>query len=178
MTIARPGDNEYAPYYRKYVSLVPDDDLIGELKKQIVDLRQMVAAVPSEREHYRYGPDKWSIREVVGHVIDGERVFGYRVLALSRGEAAPLPSFNENQFVELSTYGKQPLSELLAEFLLVRQANLIVLDRLTDDDLKRTGTVSGNPVSVRGVGYILAGHARHHMKILHASYGVPEGPGK
>jgi hypothetical protein len=173
--IAHPTENEYAPYYGKYVSLITESDLLPVLHAQVDELKRIAAAVSPDREQYRYAPGKWSIREVAGHVIDGERVFGYRAFALSRGEIAPLPSFDENQYVARSRYNEYILSDLCDEFAAIRRSNIAYLERLDDDELKRMGTVSGKQASARAVVYIMAGHVRHHLNGLLSSYGLSAG---
>jgi hypothetical protein len=173
--ISRPLEDEFSPYYLKYVSLVPEGDLLPVLQSQIGDLKKVLASVSPDRETYRYGPGKWSVREVLGHMIDGERVFGYRTFCISRGEPASLAIFDENQYVAMSQYNTIPLSELSGEFELVRRCNLAILIRLDDEAAKRRGTVGTNPVSARAIAYIMAGHFRHHLNVLRRSYGIPAG---
>jgi len=169
---SRPSENEFASYYLRYVSLVPESDVISLLETQMADMAQLVGSITPERETFSYAPGKWSIREVLGHLIDGERVFGYRAFCFSRGESAPLPSFDQNAYVAASRYNDRSLSDLIAEFTLIRKSNLIFLCQLTESDWIRMGAVSNNPVSVRALAFIMAGHVRHHINILHASYGV------
>ncbi|HBD07825.1 MAG TPA: DinB family protein [Syntrophobacteraceae bacterium] len=173
--ITRPAEEEFAPYYMKYVSLVPEGDLPPVLHAQIGDLQRVIASVSPERETYQYGPGKWSIREVLGHIIDGERVFGYRTFCISRGEPASLAIFDENHYVAMSQYDKIPLSELFAEFEIVRRSNLAFLSRLDEEPAKRRGIVGNNPVSVRAIAYIMVGHVRHHINVLGRSYGITPG---
>lgn len=168
----RPAEGEYAPFYAGYVSLVPEADVLGALDEQAQAIRRLAAAVPHERETFRYAEGKWSIREVLGHLIDGERVFGYRAFCISRGETAGLPSFDENLYVAADRADARGLSELAAEFALVRRSNLVVLRRLEADEWARVGTASGKPVSVRALAWIMAGHPRHHLRILSERYGV------
>ncbi|MCC6397242.1 MAG: DinB family protein [Bacteroidetes bacterium] len=170
--ISRPTENEFAPFYLTYVSLVPETDILPVLEKQIPDLELIGRAVPSDRETFRYAPRKWSIREVFGHMIDAERVFAYRAFCISRGESAALPSFDENAYVASSLYNDQPLKALLAEFASTRTSNLAFLGRLAEQDWLRTGTASAKPVSVRALAFIMAGHVRHHINGLRTSYGV------
>lgn len=168
----RPADSEYAPFYAGYVSLVPEADILSVLEEQKRVFRRLGAGVPADRERYRYAADKWSIREVAGHLVDGERVFGYRAFAISRGERAPLPSFDENEYVSASSYDAVPLADLVAELVSVRDANLAVLRRLSDETWGRVGTASGKAVSVRALAWVMAGHPRHHLAILRERYGV------
>ena len=171
----RPNDTEYAPAYSAYVSLVPETDALSVLDKQAAELTRLATAVPADRETFRYAVGKWSIREVFGHVIDTERVFGYRAFCISRGEQAGLPAFDENDYVRQSDFHNQPLEKLAVEFKTVRDSNLPFLRRLDDQILKRFGTASGKPISVRALLFIMAGHVRHHCNVLHERYDVPIG---
>lgn len=175
--ISRPAEHEYAPYFARYIALVPEADILSALKHQIADIESAAGAVAAEQEQFRYGPDKWSIRQVFGHMTDAERVFGYRSFCISRGEQAPLPAFDENAYVERSPYHGCALSELVRELVSTRQANLVFLSRLTDDEWMRTGTASNKTVSVRAIAYVMAGHVRHHMDILRTRYGIAVVPG-
>jgi len=168
----RPADTEYAPFYAGYVALVPETDVLSVLEEQRDVFRRFAAAVPADRERHRYAEGKWSIREVAGHIVDAERVFGYRAFAISRGERAPLPSFDENDYVRESGYEDVPLGDVVDELVVVRDANLAVLRRLPADALGRLGTASGKPVSVRALAFIMAGHPRHHLEILRERYRV------
>ena len=175
--ISRPAEHEYAPYFARYIALVPETDILSVLEHQIADIESAAGAVAAEQEQFRYGPDKWSIRQVFGHMTDAERVFGYRSFCISRGEQAPLPAFDENAYVERSAYHGCALSELVRELVLTRQANLVFLFRLTDDEWMQTGTASNKTVSVRAIAYVMAGHVRHHTDILRTRYGIAVVPG-
>ncbi len=170
---SRPAATEYAPYYAGYVSRVPGSDVLAVLARQPEEIGRIGAAVAPDRELFRYAPGKWTIREVAGHMIDAERVFGHRAFCISRGERSPLPTMDEDGYVALSRYAGTPLAELLDEFAAVRASNLVVLRRLPADGWSRTGTASGNPVSVRALAYIMAGHIIHHCGVLQAKYGAP-----
>jgi len=170
--MSRPAETEYAPFYSGYVSLVPESDVLAVLEEQRDVFRRLAVAVSAGRERHRYAEGKWSIREVAGHLVDAERVFGYRAFAFSRGAKAPLPSFDENEYVAESGYDEVPLAELVDELVAVRDANLEVLRRLADAQWARVGTASGKPVSVRALAFIMAGHPRHHLAILRERYGV------
>lgn len=169
----RPGAGEFAPYYERYLALVPGDDVLGVLAVQAREVERTLRGLSGEQAGFRYAEGKWSIREVVGHVIDGERVFAYRVLAFARGEQAPLPAFDENAYAQASAHDEVALAELLDEFATVRAATLHLLRHLPDNAWGRIGTASGKPVSVRALAFIIAGHAAHHLAILHERYGVP-----
>jgi hypothetical protein len=170
--MTRPSDTEYAPFYATYVSLVPETDALPVLDQQPKALRELAAGVPVDRETFRYAADKWSIREVLGHAIDTDRVFGHRAFCIGRGEQQPLPGFNQNEYMATSDFDGRRLADLVNEFAIVREANLLALRRLTGKDWDRTGTASGHPVSVRALAFMMAGHVRHHCRILQDHYGV------
>jgi hypothetical protein len=171
-TMQRPTDTEYAPFYARYVGLVPESDVLAVLEPQVEEIRRFLRPVSAERETYRYAEGKWSIRQVLGHLVDGERIFGYRAFCFSRGEQAALPSFDENLYVAAARSDSIPLPVLLDELALVRQANLFVLRRLDAREWARVGTASGKPVSVRALAWVMAGHPRHHVQVLRERYGV------
>jgi len=128
--------------------------------------------VPADREGHRYAEGKWSIRQVLGHLVDAERVFGYRAFCFSRGERAALPSFDENEYVRAARSDATPLGDLVDELALVRESNLVVLRRLEPLEWARVGAASGQPVTVRALAFIMAGHPRHHVHVLRERYGV------
>jgi hypothetical protein len=171
----RPTADEYAPFYAGYIGKVTEDDVLPVLAEQPAILRRLAAAVPTERETYRYAPGKWSVREVAGHLGDAERVFGYRAWRISRGDTTPLSGFDENRYVEASNYGERPLAELVEELAALREANLALLRALPPEAWPRLGTANNNPISVRALAYIMAGHVRHHLEVLRERYGVGEG---
>jgi hypothetical protein len=169
----RPLADEYAPYFERYIALVPEADALPILGTQTGILEGVSSALPASKEHFRYAEGKWTIREVFGHMIDAERVFGYRSFCISRGESAPLPAFDEDAYVARSGYDGRGVAELVREFTLVRQSNLAFLSALTPEQWIRTGTASGKTISVRALPFIMAGHVRHHLRIFHERYGVP-----
>jgi len=171
--IARPASSEYAPFYAGYVAALPDGDILQILEQQTAELRQLAAGTPTDRETFRYAEGKWSVREVIGHLIDTERIFAYRALRFSRGDEAPLTGFDENVYVAASTFDHRPLSSLVDEIVHVRQANLALFGGLAPDDWTRLGTANGKAVSVRALAFIMAGHVRHHLDILRDRYGAP-----
>lgn len=172
MTPEKPPSSEYAPAYAAYVSAVPDGDIVQLLEQQLDTLRDLAAQVPADRELFRYGPDKWSIRQVFGHLSDGERVFGYRLVSISRGDGTPLPGFDENVYVAAANFDARPLQALTAEFVLLRKANLMALRALDAQAWRRIGLANNTPVSVRAIAYVMAGHVNHHVALLRARYGV------
>ena len=166
----RPAAAEYAAYYEKYISLVPEDAVLPVLEQQNAEIRRLVGEIRPDRETSRYASNKWSVREVFGHIVDAERVFGYRAFCISRGERLPLPSFDENEYIRASRYDTIPLADLLEEFLVCRRGNLAILARLDAKEWQGMGTASNHPVSVRALAYMMAGHFRHHVKGLREQY--------
>ena len=172
MAQARPQDHEFAQFYAGYVALVPEDDILDVLTKQIDIFRAIAKAVPPERETFAYAPDKWTIRQVFGHISDGERVFGHRAFCIARGEQASLPGFDEQAYMAESGCNTCPLPDLVEELVQVRHVNLTLLRKLPPEGWRRMGVANGNPVSVMALAYMLAGHARHHLGVLRDRYGV------
>jgi hypothetical protein len=169
----RPAETEYAPSYAGYVSQAIDsDDVVATLEQQRQELAALPQRVTANRETYRYADGKWSIREVLGHLGDSERVFGYRLFCISRGETQSLPGFDENVYTASSGADRRPLGDLVAELLILRDANLKVLHNLDDDAWSRSGVANNKPITVRAVAYVLAGHCRHHLGVLRDRYGV------
>jgi uncharacterized damage-inducible protein DinB len=170
--LPRPEPGEYPPFYAPYVAAVPDGDVIAALERQGAALHALLHGLDDARAGHRYGPGKWSIKEVLGHVTDAERIFAYRLLCIARGDATPLPGFDENAYVPTSGADARSMDSLLDEFDAVRRATLTLLRGLPDAAMTRTGTANGKPVSARAIPYILAGHAEHHLGVLRERYGV------
>lgn len=168
--LIRPEAGEYAPYYGRYVSLVEATDILQALEFQIKETSALFAGVGEEQADRRYEPGKWSMREVVGHMIDSERIFAYRALRISRNDRAPLPGFEQDDYVREGPYEQCRLSHLAAEFALVRATTLCLFRNLTPDAWLRRGVASDNEVSVRALAWIIAGHELHHVRILRERY--------
>ena len=170
MHSSRPSPSEYAPYFNRYVDLVAEADFVAVLAGQPAAYGTLLGALSPKQAGFRYAPGKWSIREVVGHVIDAERVFGYRALCIARGETVSLPSFDENVYAAKAGHDGCPLHELLEELALVRRGHIALFEHLDQAAWERTGTVNQNAISVRGLAYIVTGHAQHHVGILKERY--------
>ena len=168
--LQRPIETEYSDDAAGYVALVPENDVLKVLKEQVEIVREIISSIPVEQELFRYAPEKWSIREMVGHLNDGERVFGFRAFTFARGDAAALPGFDENEYVQQSNSEQTQLQNLLAEFIALRQSNMMMLEQLKEEDWERVGVASENPVTVRAIVWIMAGHVRHHLNILTERY--------
>ena len=166
----RPETNEYAPYYDKYISLVTDDEIVPVLAAQTTELQDIFTGIPEEKGTFAYGEGKWTIKEVLSHLIDGERMFAYRALRISRGDETPIEGFEQDGYIENSHANSRNFAELLEEFNLLRRANLLLFNNLDDNGWTCVGTASENKVSVRALAYIMAGHVRHHIHILNERY--------
>ena len=169
-TIQRPEASEYNEYYEKYVSLIDDADLLGTLEDQIRETRDLFAGFPEERGTHAYDVAKWTVKEVISHVLDGERIFGYRLLRIARGDQTPMEGFEQDGYIENSHANERSFSDLLCEFAETRAANLRLMRSMDDADWQRSGTASGYPVSARALAFIMAGHVRHHLNIIQECY--------
>ena len=166
----RPDASEFAPYYGRYIAAVPEGDIIAVLRRDRDEWQTLIADLPESQGAHRYAPDKWSIRQVIGHVSDAERVFSYRAFRIARADRTPLASFDQDDYVKTANSDHRTLSSLATELLTVRESTLSLFATLPDEAWERTGTASDNPVSVRALAYITAGHAQHHLKILREQY--------
>ena len=169
----RPGVDEYAPYYAKYIDLVPEDPIRMRLSAQQRDFCALLRSLDESVGEHAYAPEKWTVSEVIGHLCDVERVFSYRALRFARGDTTDLPGFDENIYVPAGNFRERTLKSLTEEWLTVRIATLALLDGLPEEAWLRRGTANGQPVSVRGLAWIIAGHELHHRALLHERYGIP-----
>jgi hypothetical protein len=166
----KPEPNEYAPYYGRYISLVSGSDIIDALAHQAVSTEAYLKELPAAKGGFRYAPGKWSVKEVIAHVIDSERVFAYRALTFARGDTAALPGFEQDDWMKALSVEDVPLESFIDEYKNVRGATIHLFRQLTPDAWKRRGTASDNPVTVRALAYIIAGHELHHLKVLREKY--------
>ena len=170
MTQKRPQSSDYAPYYGKYVMLVPDGDFLEILETQLREMKLLLEPLSEAQADFRYAPGKWSIKETLGHVNDAERVFSTRILRIARGDQTPLPSFEQDDFVRVSNAASRKLSDLLEEFTAIRRASIALIRSLDDASWLRRGTASGQGVSVLAIAFIIAGHSLHHRNIFMEKY--------
>jgi hypothetical protein len=168
--LAKPAASEYASYYDRYVSKVPEGDIIETLVTQIGDTIALLRDLSGERAAHRYAPDKWSIKEVVGHMVDTERIFAYRALRFARNDATPIEGFDQDPYIANAAFDTCSLADLLAEFEHVRRANVLMFRNLSPEAWLRQGVASENPVTVRALAYIMAGHEAHHVGVLRERY--------
>ncbi|HLY17362.1 MAG TPA: DinB family protein [Bryobacteraceae bacterium] len=168
--IAPPDTTEYASYYGRYITLVPGSDVVAALEDQPNETLALLSTLSDEQGDYRYAPGKWSIKEMLGHVIDAERVFAYRALRFARHDQTPLASFEQDDYVRTANFGDSALADLIEEFVCVRRSTVCLFRKLSSDAWMRRGVASDNPVSVRAIAYIIAGHELHHRRILQEKY--------
>ena len=169
-TSARPQPGEYAPYYEKYIAQIKGNDILATLDEQ---RRQMLLLLSGRSESdgdIRYAREKWSVKEVLGHVNDAERVFAYRALRISRNDVTPLAGFDENEYAKNAPFSLRPLAELIEDFIAVRRATVTLFRNLDEAAWTRRGVANQQPVTVRALAYIIAGHELHHRRILEEKY--------
>jgi len=170
LIVARPQPDEYAPYYARYISLVEGEDILSTLDQQRRQTMMLLSGRDEQDGDFRYAPDKWSAKEVLGHVCDTERVFSYRALRISRADATPLEGFEQDDYVRNGPFAHRSLGDLVEDFIAVRRSTLSLLRNLDEAAWMRRGLANKNEVSVRGIAYIIAGHELHHRRILEEKY--------
>jgi hypothetical protein len=168
--IARPQAGEYAPYYDRYISLVSGTDILATLEDQRRSMMILLSGRDEGEGNFRYAPDKWTAKEVLGHVCDAERIFAYRALRIARGDTTPLAGFEQDDYVRNGPFARRPLCDLIEEYIAVRRATLSLLRNLDEAAWTRRGIASNNEVTVRALAYIIAGHELHHRRILEEKY--------
>lgn len=173
--IEPPAPDEFAPFYAGYVARVPEGDIVDTLARQIDGTIALLAGLEDGRAGFRYAPDKWSVRQVVGHLSDSERVFATRALRFARADTTALPGFDEKRYVATGGFDDRSLADLVAEFRAVRAATVALLRGLPADAWTRAGTANQARVSVRALAWITAGHELHHREILRDRYGLGTG---
>lgn len=166
----RPQAGEHAPYFSRYIDLVPEEDVIGAIEAQGRELTALLSPLGEEKAAFRYAPEKWSVKQVLGHVTDAERIFDYRLLSIARGETKPLPGFDENDYMRGANFDQRSFADLLDDFDATRRSTITLLRGLSDDAWTRAGTANENNTSVRAIAYMVAGHARHHLGVLRSRY--------
>jgi hypothetical protein len=172
LTISRPAADEHDPYYAKYIERAPEGDITDILAAQIGDTMRLLASIDESKALHRYAPGKWSVKEVIGHLIDAERVFGYRILRIARADATPLAGFDETAYVPAGGFDRRPLRSLLDEFAAVRASTVALLRGIDEEATRRRGTANGQVITPRALAYIIAGHERHHVALLKERYGI------
>jgi len=166
----KPESSEYAVFYEKYVALVPHADILSGLEAQRLQMTQLLTACSERDGNFRYAPEKWSVKEVIGHLTDCERIFAYRALRIARGDATPLSGFEQDDYVRMAGSGRRQLQALAEEFSVVRNSSIALYRSLDDESWLRRGSANNNEISVRALAFITAGHELHHRRILEERY--------
>jgi len=169
-SIHRPEPTEYDPYYDLYISLVKTDDMVGTLQKQAQQTRDLLSKVSAEKAEFRYAPGKWSVKEVLGHMNDTERIMSYRVLRIARGDQTPIEGYEQDDYVTGGKFGRRTMDDLLQEFQTIRNATIQLIRHLDEESAARRGTANNKQISARAVIYVIAGHELHHRRILEEKY--------
>lgn len=165
----RPKADEYPVYYKGYIDTVKDD-VLAELEQQAESFSAFVKGIPEQRASFAYAEGKWTIKELLGHVIDTERIMAYRLLRISRNDTTPLAGFEENHYVANARFADRTLSSFADEFASVRSSNLFLVKSLNEEELSRVGVANEKPISARSLIFIMAGHVNHHLRILQERY--------
>ena len=168
--IQRPGAGDYVPAFAEYVTEVGEgEDVMGLLGAQLAEIGRL-DRLPAARGDYRYAPDKWSVKDVIGHLADTERVFAFRALWIARGEPAPQPGYDDQAWVGRTGAEGRKLAEMVEDWTHVRRATLSLFHPLAPDAWARQGTAGDGPITIRALAYVIAGHTRHHLRVLEARY--------
>lgn len=170
MSLRKPDRSEHSASFAAYIDLVPEGDWTERLQEQTERTRQLFASIREEDGNYRYAPEKWTVKQLLGHIADTERIMSYRILRVARGDATPLPGFDENDYVREAGFERQSLADLLQSFLDVRRATLSLIGSIPESSWLHEGIANGGKVTARAVAYILAGHERHHIRVLEERY--------
>ena len=171
MTIARPQTPEFAPFYAGYVGKVPESGPVGLLTDQIKAL-ETLRSLPDDQSNHAYADGKWTVKEVIGHLADGERVFSYRLTRIARGDQTPLAGFDENTWAKTAPHARRPMSAVVDVLIAIRRATLALIVSLVEASFGNAGVANNNPVTARAICWIIAGHTKHHLDILAERYGV------
>lgn len=166
----RLSSSEFNPYYKGYINNAADEDIVKGLRQNIVKCVEFYGNIHDEKHDYAYAEGKWTVKEVLLHVIDTERIFAYRALRISRNDATPMAGFEQDDYVLNSDTTKRSLESLIREYKTVRAASISLFESISQDNLMNIGTASNSPISVRAIGYILTGHENHHNRILEERY--------
>jgi DinB superfamily len=171
-SIPRPEEGEFLPYYGKYIALVEGDDALAALQRQIPDTLKLLSGLDEKRALHRYAPGKWSVKDVIVHVTDAERVFAYRAMRFAREDQTPLPGFDEVPYASAAAADSVPLPTVIEGLRAIRAASIALFSSLEVDALTRRGQANDSPVTVRALAWIMAGHEKHHVTLLRERYGL------
>jgi uncharacterized damage-inducible protein DinB len=166
----KPAPTEHAPEFSQYVTLVAEGDILQTLEQQMENSLSLLRTIPSDKANFRYAPDKWSVKELLGHLIDSERIFSYRALRFARNDQTPLAGYDQDDYVREGDFDSRDLADMAEEFATLRRATIQLLRSLNETEWLRHGKANENDVSVRALAYIIAGHELHHMEVLRSRY--------
>ena len=166
----RPASDEHLAYYSRYIDRVPDGDIVETLKRDTAETLAFLRAIPESRFDFKYAPEKWTIRQVVGHLADGERVFQYRAWRFSRADTIPVPGYEENDYVANGPFTRVSMPDLIAEFEHLRRATIHLFGNMDEEAMGRRGLANDAEISVRAIAFIIVGHTTHHLQILKERY--------
>ena len=170
MNYRRPGEGEYNSYYQGYIDQTGSNDFLSELKNALPNTITFLENLPAEKWDFKYAPEKWTIKEVMLHIIDTERVFAYRAMRVARNDKTPMPGFEQDDYVPNSNASQRSASSVIEEYAALRNSTIQLFQNFSEDQLNRIGTASGFPISTLALGFILAGHEAHHMRIIREKY--------
>ena len=170
MLVSEVNKDEYAPFFEGYLQCSSKGILVEELEISLHEFIRFVQNIPMDKFDFRYAEGKWTIKDIIQHIIDAERIFAYRALRISRNDPTPLPGFEENDYVENTDANSRSIQELLTELSAVRHSNLLLFKSFSNEQLTRMGTASNHPISVRALGFLIIGHQKHHQKVFQERY--------
>ena len=176
LSLPRPAADESAPFYHGYIEKVPGEQVGEFLAAQLGEVERLLAPLDDAAARFRYAPDKWSVKEVLGHLCDSERIFAYRLLRIGRADVTPLPGFDENAYVPAADFDARPLAELLREFQAIRASTIALSEGLPSAGWERRGQASGKSITTRALAYIMVGHVTHHLGVLRDRYRLSSSP--
>jgi hypothetical protein len=172
LVIPRPAADEAAPFYHGYIAEVVGENILEQLTRQLAESERLMLPLSETAATWRYAPGKWSIKEVLGHLTDAERIFGYRLLRIARGDATPLPGFEENAYVPAGRFDQQMLELLMRGFRTTRQSSIALVESVPQECWSLRGQASGKVITARALAYIMVGHVAHHLGVLRERYGL------
>jgi len=166
----RPQTGDFHPYYKGYIDLVEGEDILYILNEQSKETQQLLDSFSLKKGNYTYAEGKWTVKEIIGHLIDSDRVFAFRALSIARGEKKSLPGFDQNEYVRLANFHNRDLFDLTYEFRLLRESNLLFFRGLDESNWQNRGVANNSEITVLAIMFIIAGHQKHHCKILKEKY--------
>ncbi|WP_179345081.1 DinB family protein [Winogradskyella ursingii] len=164
------SNDEYNQYYKMYIDKASNKDIIVGLQKNLESVMSFYSNIPVAKHEFSYAAGKWTVKEILLHIIDTERIFSYRALRIARGDTTPMPGFNQDSYVDHYEIKRRTMEDLLKEYKAVRQATIALFSHISESRLKLIGEASGSPISPRAIGYIITGHENHHNDVIRERY--------